>query len=136
MASSIVLNIPIFVLSFLFITCSFVAPAPETWAVEIHNMMSNQTTLYLKCDRNGAHYPPLTLTKGRWDTFTFDVDLPRSGGNNYVFSCFMDYEGSGKYNGYNWVFFDYERDKSRCANKRCIWHINENGAFLVVRGYV
>ncbi|CAN4090968.1 unnamed protein product [Withania somnifera] len=115
MASSIVivLHIPILVLVFLFITCSFVAPAPEIWTIDFYDSISFNNKLHLECDLN------------------VDVDLPRPGGN-YVLSCFKDY-GAGKYYGDSWVLFDYQRDKSRCANKRCSWHINENGAFLLLR---
>lgn len=89
--------------------------------------------LDLECDLNGLQYVPITLTQGTSETFTVDVDLPRPGGN-YVLSCFTDY-GAGKYYGDSWVLFDFQRDKSRCVNKRCTWQINENGAFLLLRFY-
>lgn len=133
MASSLVLNIPILFLCCLFITCSFVAPAPERYTIDIYNEISVENRLHLECDLNGKQYVPITLTQGTSETFTVDVDLPKPGGN-YVLTCFADY-GYGKYYGASWVLFDYQRDKSRCANKKCSWQINENGAFLLLRFY-
>uniref|UniRef100_M1CW87 S-protein homolog n=1 Tax=Solanum tuberosum TaxID=4113 RepID=M1CW87_SOLTU len=109
------------------------APKPERYTIDIYNSISFKNKLHLECDLNGLQYVPITLTQGTSKTFTVDVDLPKPGGN-YVLSCFMDY-GAGKYYGDSWVFFDYQRDKSRCANKRCTWQINENGAFLLLRFY-
>lgn len=133
MASSIVLNIPILFLFFLFITCLFVASEPERYTIDIYDSISFKNKLHLECDLNGLQYVPITLTQGTSKTFTVDVDLPKPGGN-YVLSCFMDY-GAGQYYGDSWVFFDYQRDKNRCADKRCTWQINENGAFLLLRFY-
>ncbi|WMV48185.1 hypothetical protein MTR67_041570 [Solanum verrucosum] len=106
---------------------------PERYIIDIYDSISFKNKLHLECDLNGLQYVPITLTQGTSKTFTVDVDLPRPGGN-YVLSCFMDY-GAGKYYGDSCVFFDYQRDKSRCANKRCTWQINENGAFLLLRFY-
>ncbi|CAN4120691.1 unnamed protein product [Withania somnifera] len=100
--------------------CSFVAPAPETYTIYINNLISFQNKLHLRVGP-------------KCETFTVDVDLPKPG-CNYVLSCFTDY-GASKYYGDSWVLFDYQRDKNRCANKRCTWQINENAAFLLLRFY-
>ncbi|OIT33689.1 hypothetical protein A4A49_53680 [Nicotiana attenuata] len=132
MASSILVNVPILVL-FLFITCSLVASAPETYYIDIIDSIPNYN-LHVECDLNGLQYPEVKLTGGAIQTYNVDVDLPRPGGN-YVLSCDMDYGTARIMSGLNFVLFDYQRDKSRCANKRCSWEINEDGAFLKVRLY-
>ncbi|KAM3326986.1 hypothetical protein P3S67_002112 [Capsicum chacoense] len=128
MASSIVLNTPILVLFFLFITnCSFVAPAPETWTIKIYDTIPFANKLILGCNLNGFQYPPRNLEEGTDESFTVDVDLQKPGGN-YVLTCTVQYTtGATARNFGSHVLFDYQKDKSRCRNKVCKWEVNEDG---------
>ncbi|KAI3459602.1 hypothetical protein Pfo_016265 [Paulownia fortunei] len=92
------------------------------------NSSPNQT-LTASCQSNGDDVGTYTITPARSASFLSHVLVKQ----RTVASCSMT---MGNLHG-SFDVFDWDRDRLRCANKVCVWQINEDGLSLLINnGYV
>ncbi|KAK4425342.1 hypothetical protein Salat_1728200 [Sesamum alatum] len=95
------------------------------WKIVVVNDSNNQV-LTTHCQTNGDDIGTKTLYSYEHQEFQCPV-LVRE---RTVASCDLTL---GKLRG-RFSVFDWDRDRRRCADKACLWHVDENGVFLAING--
>ncbi|KAK4425344.1 hypothetical protein Salat_1728400 [Sesamum alatum] len=95
------------------------------WTILIVNDSKSQT-LTTHCQTNGVDIGTKTLNPSGKQAFLCPVLVKQ----RTVATCDMTLGNShGRFD-----VLDFDRDRNRCVDKACLWHVNENGLFLVING--
>ncbi|KAK4425343.1 hypothetical protein Salat_1728300 [Sesamum alatum] len=93
------------------------------WTVLIVNDSKDQT-LTTHCQTNGDDIGTKTLNASGQQAFLCPVLVKE----RTVATCDMTL---GKLRG-SFDVLEWDRDRHRCADGACLWHVNENGLFLAI----
>ncbi|KAK4406045.1 hypothetical protein Sango_0611000 [Sesamum angolense] len=116
-------------LKILFLLNSFIPLALSVtlfnWTILIINDSKNQA-LTTHCQTNGDDIGTKTLSPAEKQAFLCPVLVKQ----RTVASCDMTL---GNLHG-RFDVLDWDRDRNRCVDKACLWHVNEDGVFLLLNG--